>query len=82
LIQRTSLLKAIAEARDNLQKQGKLKQNYQNLIALYKVEVQKGQVPVTGFLMALRNYNDLKLSYGLQKIKLYKLINEYNYWNH
>ena len=82
LIQRTSLLKAIAEARDNLQKQGKLKYNYQNLIALYKVEVQKGQVPVTGFLMALRNYNDLKLSYGLQEIKLYKLINEYNYWNH
>ncbi len=81
-MQRSALLKAIAEARDNLQKQGKLKQNYQNLIALYKVEVQKGQVPVTGFLMALRNYNDLKLSYSLQEIKLYKLINEYNYWNH
>ncbi len=81
-MQRSALLKAIAEARDNLQKQGKLKHNYQNLIALYKVEVQKGQVPVTGFLMALRNYNDLKLSYGLQEIKLYKLINEYNYWNH
>lgn len=81
-MQRSALLKAIAEARDNLQKQGKLKYNYQNLIALYKVEVQKGQVPVTGFLMALRNYNDLKLSYGLQEIKLYKLINEYNYWNH
>ncbi len=81
-IQRSALLKAIAEARDNLQKQGKLKRNYQNLIALYKVEVQKGQVTVTGFLMALRNYNDLKLSYGLQEIKMYKLINEYNYWNH
>lgn len=81
-MQRSALLMAIAEARDNLRKQGMLKQNYQNLIALYKVEVQKGQVPVTGFLMALRNYNDLKLSYGLQEIKLYKLINEYNYWNH
>ncbi|GMT44417.1 MAG: hypothetical protein IEMM0006_0249 [bacterium] len=81
-LQRSALLKAIAETRDNLQKQGKLKYNYQNLIALYKVEVQKGQVPVTGFLMALRNYNDLKLSYGLQEIKLYKLVNEYNYWNH
>jgi len=81
-LQRSALLKAIAEAENNLQKQGKLKYNYQNLIALYKVEVQKGQVPVTGFLMALRNYNDLKLSYGLQEIKMYKLINEYNYWNH
>lgn len=82
LIQRTSLLKSIAEAKANLQKQDKLKHNYENLIALYKVEVQKGQTPVTGFLMALRNYNDLKLSYGLQEIKLNKLINEYNYWNH
>ena len=81
-IQRTSLLKSIAEAKANLQKQEKLKHNYKNLIALYKVEVQKGQVTVTGFLMALRNYNNLKLSYGLQEIKLYKLINEYNYWNH
>ncbi len=80
--QRSALLKAIAEAKANLEKQGRLKQNYRNLIALYKVEVQKGQVPVTGFLMALRNYNNLKLSYGLQEIKLYKLINEYNYWNH
>ncbi len=81
-IQRTSLLKSIAEVKANLQKQEKLKQNYENLIALYKVEVQKGQVPITGFLMALRNYNNLKLLYGLQEIKLYKLINEYNYWNH
>ncbi len=82
LIRRTSLLKSIAEAKANLQKQDKLKHNYENLIALYKAEVQKGQVPVTGFLIALRNYNNLKLSYGLQEIKLYKLINEYNYWNH
>ena len=81
-IQRTTLLKSIAEVKANLQKQEKLKQNYENLIALYKVEVQKGQVPITGFLMALRNYNNLKLLYGLQEIKLYKLINEYNYWNH
>lgn len=82
LLQRISLLKSIAKAKANLQKQDKLKHNYESLIALYKLEVQKGQVPVTGFLMALRNYNNLKLSYGLQKIKLYKLINEYNYWNH
>jgi len=81
-IQRVSLLKSIARARANLQKQEKLKLNYENLIDLYKAEVQKGQVPVTGFLMALRNYNNLKLSYGLQEIKLYQLINEYNYWNH
>ncbi len=82
LIRRTSLLKSIAKVRVTLQKQEKLKHNYENLIALYKVEVQRGQVPVTGFLMALRNYNNLKLSYGLQEIKFYKLINEYNYWNH
>lgn len=82
LLQRISLLKSIAKAKTNLQKQDKLKHNYESLIALYKLEVQKGQVPVTGFLMALRNYNNLKLSYGLQKIKLYKLMNEYNYWNH
>ena len=81
-IQRAILLRSIAEARVNLERQEKLKGNYENLIALYKVEVRKGQVPVTGFLMALRNYNNLKLSYGLQKIKLYQLINEYNYWNH
>jgi outer membrane protein TolC len=81
-IQRATLLKSIAAARATLQKQEKLKHSYENLIHLYKVEVQKGQVPVTGFLMALRNYNNLKLSYGLQKIKLYQLINEYNYWNH
>ncbi|MBE0651683.1 MAG: TolC family protein [Bacteroidales bacterium] len=81
-LKRAQLLKAIAEAKKNLQEQGKLKEQYQNLISLYKAEVQKGQVSVTAFLMALRNYNDMKLSYGLQQISLNKLINQYNYWNH
>jgi hypothetical protein len=81
-LQRETLLKAIDEAKKNLQKQKRLKQDYKNLISLYKTEVQKGQVPVTGFLMALRNYNNLRLSCGLQEITLNKLISEYNYWNH
>ncbi len=81
IMQRKSLEKAISEARKNLEQQARLKINYKKLIKLYKIEVQKGQVPITGFLMALRNYNTLKLNYGLQEIKLYQLINEYNYWN-
>ena len=81
-LKRKELLKAIAEAQKNLQQQGKLKKEYQNLIALYKTEVQQGQVSITAFLMALRNYNDMKLSYGLRQISLNKLINQYNYWNH
>lgn len=81
-LKRTQLLKAIAEAKKNLQQQEKLKNEYHNLIALYKAEVQKGQVSITAFLMALRNYNNMKLSYGLQQISLNKLINQYNYWNH
>jgi outer membrane protein TolC len=81
-LKRAQLLKAITEARKNLQEQGKLKAQYQNLISLYKAEVQKGQVSITAFLMALKNYNDMKLSYGLQQISLNKLINQYNYWNH
>lgn len=81
-LKRKELLKAIAEAKKNLQQQEKLKDEYQNLIALYKAEVQKGQVSITSFLMALRNYNNMKLSYGLQQISLNKLINQYNYWNH
>lgn len=82
VMQRRSLLKAINEARKNLEQQNRLKVNYKKLIKMYQIEVQRGQVPITGFLMALRNYNTLKLSYGLQEIKLYQLINEYNYWNH
>lgn len=81
-LKRKELLKAIAEAKMNLQQQEKLKNEYQNLIAMYKAEVQKGQVSITAFLMALRNYNNMKLSYGLQQISLNKLINQYNYWNH
>jgi hypothetical protein len=81
-LKRKELLKAIAEAKQNLQQQGNLKIEYKNLISLYKAEVQKGQVSITAFLMALRNYNDMKLSYGLQQISLNKLINQYNYWNH
>ncbi len=81
-LKRNELLKAIAEAKQNLQQQVNLKNEYKNLISLYKVEVQKGQVSITAFLMALRNYNDMKLSYGLQQISLNKLINQYNYWNH
>ncbi len=81
-MKRTQLLRAIAEARKNLQEQGKLKKQYQELISLYKAEVQKGQVSITAFLMALKNYNDMNLSYGLQQISLNKLINQYNYWNH
>ncbi|MBN2638762.1 MAG: TolC family protein [Bacteroidales bacterium] len=81
LMQRSMLRISIAEAAFNLNKQEKLKENYQKLMDLYRAEVQKGQVRVPGFLLALRNYNDLKLSYELQKIKLYRLINEYNYWN-
>lgn len=80
--QRTALLKAIQEAHNNLLKQNKLKQEYKNLISLYKAEVQKGQVPISGFLIALQNYNHLKLSYGLEVVKINKLIGEYNYWNH
>lgn len=81
-LKRNELLKAISEAKKNLQQQEKLKNEYHNLIALYKAEVQKGQVSITAFLMALRNYNNMKLSYGLQQISLNKLINQYNYWNH
>lgn len=81
-LKRTELLKAIGEARKNLQEQERLKKDYENLISLYKAEVQKGQVSITAFLMALRNYNDMKLSYGLEAISLNKLINQYNYWNH
>lgn len=81
-LKRKELLKAIAEAKQNLQQQVNLKNEYKNLISLYKAEVQKGQVSITAFLMALRNYNDMKLSYGLQQIGLNKLINQYNYWNH
>lgn len=81
-LKRVELLKAIEETRKSLQQQGKLTKDYQNLISLYKTEVQKGQVSITAFLMALKNYNDMKLSYGLQQISLNKLINQYNYWNH
>ena len=81
-IQRAALLKAIHEAQNNLLKQSKLKKEYKNLISLYKSEVQKGQVPITGFLMALQNYNSIKLSYGLEEVKINRLIGEYNYWNH
>ena len=81
-LKRKELLKAIADAKKNLHQQEKLKKEYQNLIALYKTEVKKGQVSITAFLMALRNYNNMKLYYGLQQISLNKLINQYNYWNH
>jgi|GEM_PF-1265006 len=81
-LKRNELLKSISEAKKNLQQQEKLKKEYQNLIELYKAEVQKGQVSITAFLMALRNYNNMKLSYRLQQISLNKLINQYNYWNH
>ena len=81
-LKRVELLKAIEGTRKSLQQQGKLTKDYQNLISLYKTEVQKGQVSITAFLMALKNYNDMKLSYGLQQISLNKLINQYNYWNH
>ncbi len=81
-LRRVVLLKSIDEARANLQKQKNLKQDYKNLILLYKAEVQKGHASVTGFLMALQNYNNMQLSYGLEQINLNKLINEYNYWNH
>lgn len=81
-MQRKLLLKTIAEATDNLNKQTELKENYQKLMELYKTEVQKGQVRISNYLLALRNYSNLKLNYELQKIKVYKLINEYNYWNH
>jgi len=81
-LQRAGLLKAIGEANNNLQNQKKLKKDYKNLISLYKLEIQKGQVTITGFLIALRNYNNIKLSYGLASINLNKLVNQYNYWNH
>lgn len=81
-MQRALLVKTIAEATANLHKQKELKENYQKLMELYKTEVQKGQVRISNYLLALRNYSNLRLNYELQKIKVYKLINEYNYWNH
>lgn len=81
-LQRTTLLESIKKVQKNLQRQKKLKQNYKRLIELYKTEVQKGQVPVISFLMTLRNYNNIRLSYRLEEVKLNKLISEYNYWNH
>ncbi|MBN2616404.1 MAG: TolC family protein [Bacteroidales bacterium] len=81
-MQRALLLKTIAKADVNLHKQKDLKENYQKLMKMYRTEVQKGQVRISNYLLALRNYSNLKLNYELQKIKVYRLINEYNYWNH
>lgn len=75
-------LQAINQTRTELEKQKQIQNGYNNLLILYRDELQEAQISVIDFIAYLKKYSDVNLAIDQKKITLEKLINEYNYWNH
>ncbi len=75
-------LQTINKAKEELEQQKQIRQQYHDLLNLYHDELQQAQISVIDFIAYLKKYSDVNLSVALKEITLKKLINEYNYWNH
>lgn len=80
--QANAYFQIIEQTREELQKQKQIQQQYKNLLKLYRDELQNTQISVIDFITYLKKYSDVNLAVAQKEIKLKKLINEYNYWNH
>jgi len=74
--------KAIENAKKTIEKEKMLKKEYDELLNIYLEELKNAQLSIIDYLNFLQQYNSNKLSLDLHTIEIYKLINEYNYWNH
>lgn len=54
---------------------------YEELLSDYRAELANGLISVTDYLSVLRSYEDSLQQQKMLKVRRWKLINEYNYWN-
>lgn len=80
--QASAYSQTIDQTREELMKQKKIQAQYKNLLKLYHDELQQAQISVIDLIAYLKKYSDINLAVAQKEIKLKKLINEYNYWNH
>jgi outer membrane protein TolC len=71
-------LNASRELVDNLQAQ--LKKS-EDLIGMSRIELNRGDISVTDFLLILRNNIDIRNNLNQGQVKLWQIINDINYWN-
>jgi outer membrane protein TolC len=71
-------LKATTELTGQINKQLKLSEDQ---IRFGKTQLNIGALPISDFILALRNYKDIKNTMQVLLIKQMLLTNEFNYWN-
>ena len=80
--QMNAYLQSIDQTRSELVAQKQIQKEYNNLLDLYRNELQNAQVSVIDFIAYLKKYSDVNQAVVQKEITLKKMINEYNYWNH
>ena len=71
-------LTAIRELTENLKSQLRLSDN---LIEMNKVELNRGDISITDFIVNLRSDIDIRSSLSQNQVKEWQIINDLNYYN-
>ncbi|MDD4226907.1 MAG: TolC family protein [Mariniphaga sp.] len=79
--QKISYSNAIQAVNKSIEKEEKLQNEYNDILAIFNKELQNGQIGIIDYLNFIQQFNQNKLSLVNHKIERSKLIVEYNYWN-
>lgn len=56
-------------------------EDFQDLLEIYKIQLEKGQLSVIDYINTLKAYKNIQTTIIISKTNKQLLINDYNYWN-